>query len=242
MRRYLFPYFAAASLQLLIGLHSLAQSPKEPWLWTKEERVRALLDPDQRSARSRASDAKEARMTAKHGVPGPPAATRSTSSAADVIDGTENPELFFPTELFHDLVLNSFITLPQVYPRVVLQRSSDLFHRGDEWDFFRSVTTEFAHLLQRERELRKLRVRAPASERPRIDREIGHVREAQCPAMATALRALRERFGPERFDRMLYEVVPPGHSISFGRDIAQNSKGGLQMHVKEQVRNEEECQ
>jgi hypothetical protein len=46
---------------------------------------------------------------------------------ADVIDGSKHPERFFATELFEYLVRSAFVTLPEVYPQVIRQRSTDFF-------------------------------------------------------------------------------------------------------------------
>jgi hypothetical protein len=210
---------------LASGAPLLAQA-RPPWRWTPAERAAALRDPSARAARVRAHAAAGARLRP----------SSQPTPAADELDGNLNPELFFPAELYRDLVRLSFIHLPQVYQNVVRQRSSDLLQTPAEWDYFKSASTEVAALLAREHQLNTQRLSAEPPVRAELDRELARVRNELCAATAAALRSLRTRFDRDRFDRMLYEVVPPGHGVSFG------SASEVEAHVRRRLDEEERCQ
>ena len=171
---------------------SALRDPRKPWNWTAAERVKARRDPTQR-------DRRIATYRQRAGTPGP---------VADVIDGSATPELFFPGELFEYLVRSSFVTLPQAYPGVVRQRTSDLFRETMEWETFRAITAGYASVLADEQ----------AALRRGDARAISALQDRKCAAAADAFRAARQAFGRERFDRMLYEVVPVSIKVSYSRD------------------------
>lgn len=127
---------------------------------------------------------------------------------ADVIDGSRNPELFFPTELFEYLVRSSFVTLPQAYPHVVRQRTSDLFKVPAEWDRFAAIVTGYAKVLREERSAANA-VDASA---------VAAMQSRKCVVEAHAFREARRAFGKTRFDRMLFETVPVSMTTSFSAD------------------------
>ncbi|HSP15156.1 MAG TPA: hypothetical protein VLV78_10440 [Thermoanaerobaculia bacterium] len=126
-----------------------------------------------------------------------------------VIDGDVNPELFFPTELFETLV-RSLVNMPAVYPQMVRQRSSDLFRNLAEWGRFREIVADYAVTLEEER------AAADALDKAKVSA----LQERKQADACHALREARRAFGRERFDRMLYETVPPGTKTSFTSDTA----------------------
>jgi hypothetical protein len=185
---------------------NLHAAEKQPWEWTPAERAQARLDPAKRLERLRANggDRRE----------------------GDVIDGNRNPELYFATELFEYLVRSAFVTLPTVYPKVVRQRSSDLFVDPAEWERFSAIVADYANVLRQEEAAVTALDKATVSA----------LRSKKCPAEARALRAARRAFGRTRFDRMLYEIVPSSRKTAFGAD------GNLAAMTKLALDREERCQ
>lgn len=104
---------------------------ERPWEWTTAQRAAALRDPLKRLDRLRNDQG------------GP---------SSDVLDARRNPELFFPTELFEQLVRLGFMMMPGNYSKSVAQRSSDLFRDPAEWERFGVLVVDFeGQLLDRRR-------------------------------------------------------------------------------------------
>lgn len=161
---------------------------RAPWAWTTAERVTARRDPLQRLDRLRTADANRALEPKSLDQPKP----------ADLIDGATHPELFFPSELFEHLVTSGFVALPQAYPEVVRQRSSDLFRERRDWDRLGVIVNKYVEFLKADR-----------AGRPSATTSRGSENSTRCKASADALEEARRTFGRDRFDRMLYEAVAP---------------------------------
>lgn len=197
----------------LVTTASIAQQPsraKAPWQWTLEERTDARRDPTLRAERVR---------TARR--------DRQSRPPADVIDGRLHPELFFPSELFDQLIYSSFVSLPQTYPRYVAQTSRDLFRNPAEWRRFEELTREYASVLAEEHQILDTR---------RSDARLGQVRSSKCAAKARALRAVRKEFGRDRFDALLYEVVAPPRTSTYLHEET------IDESIETLKRNEASCQ
>lgn len=198
----------ALALCIAAGLNGVAAarsndatspSSKQPWQWTSQERAAARGDPARRTERVSAYEKeRQPSRAVAYGFP----------AVADVIDGSRNPELYFPTELFEYLVRSAFVTLPVVYPHVIQQRSSDLFRNKGEWDRFADIVTKYVDVLKQEK-----------SAADAVNATAATALEAKkCAAEAHALTAARRAFGRERFDRMLYETVPQSMVTTFSID------------------------
>jgi hypothetical protein len=160
--------------------------------WSAEQRAAVRWDIAKRA--ERVAEHQQRRAQQRRLAP-----AESRSLPADVIDGSRDPELFFPSQLFEILVRSSFVTLPRAYPHVVAQRTSDLFRQPKEWEQFASAVSDYAALLRNER-----------LAADRLDRSaVVSLEQTKCRAAAKALSDVRSLFGRERFDLMLYEVVPP---------------------------------
>jgi hypothetical protein len=190
---------------------------KQPWEWTPQERAQARRDPAKRIERLHAADLERvaSRISAK-----------SVPAVADVIDGAIHPELYFSTELFEYLVRSSFVTLPDIYPQVTRQRSSDLFRNPTDWNRFSVIVADYAKLLKEEQNAANaLNKSAVSAIQPR-----------KCAAEARAFREARRAFGKTRFDRMLYETVPVSMKTSFSIDT------DFETSIASALDREERCQ
>jgi hypothetical protein len=177
---------------------------KQPWEWTSAERAQARRDPEKRIERVHAyqSNSRPSR-TSSSALSYP-----NFPPVGDVIDGSRNPELYFVTELFEILVRSSFVTLPAAYPKVVRQRTSDLFKDGADWDRFVAIVAEYADVLKGEKTAAAALSKTGVTE----------IQARKCAAAARALQESRRTFGPIRFDRMLYETVPRSMRTTFSID------------------------
>jgi hypothetical protein len=191
---------------------------KQPWEWTPAERAQARRDPAKRLERLHGMDSERRMMQSASGSHLP--------KAADVIDGSRNPELFFVTELFEYLVRSAFVTLPGVYPRVVRSRTSDLFRNTADWDRFSAITADYVRVLREEHRA------ADALDRSAVSA----MQSPKCAAEARALRDARRAFGKTRFDRMLYETVPVSMKTSFSMDT------DFETSITKALEREERCQ
>lgn len=211
----------AAAVSIVISTSLLgATAPanvKQPWEWTAQERADARHDPAKRLERLRGDDAERRMMR----VP-----NNSGPRVADVIDGAKHPELYFPTELFEYLVRYSFVTLPEVYPHIVHDRTTDLFRNPVDWKRFVSIVSDYVKFLKQEQ------AAASALDKPAVTA----LQSSKCAAEARALREARRTFGRTRFDRMLYETVPGGMKTSFSMDT------DFETSIRSALQREERCQ
>ena len=194
--------------QLLLAAPPPASTQREPWEWSAQERAAARRDPTKRLERLRSYESNQNKV--------PP--------LADVLDASKNPELFFSTELFENLVRFGFVMLPETYQYVVAERSSDLFRDHADWERFGVIVREYADVLRQEK-----------SSADALDTDgVSKANAAKCAASARALRAARKEFGRERFDRMLYETARFKRTYSLDTDL-----DGVIRRARER---EEQCQ
>ncbi len=215
-------YFTAPSLASTAGIvpNVPAEKAKQPWEWTPAERAEARRNPAKRLERLRTSEGSEGeRRTSR-------ISANSVPTAADVIDSTRNPELFFVTELFEILVRSAFVTLPAAYPEIIRQRTYDLFRNRADWDQFAVIVADYAEVLKQEK------AAADALNKS----EVSEIQLRKCAAAGRALREARRTFGTQRFDRMLYETVPLGMRAVFSIDT------DFDKSIGKALEREEHCQ
>jgi len=194
-----------------------AASTKQPWEWTPQERAEARRDPAKRLERLRDGRSEPRAL----GV-----SAKSVAPVADVIDGGKHPELFFVAELFEYLVQSAFVTLPEVYPQVIRQRSTDLFRSPEDWKRFAAIVANYSLVLKEEHGAANA-----------LDRSaLSAIQSRKCIAEARALREARRTFGKARFDRMLYETVPVSMSRSYSIDT------DFETSINGALGHEERCQ
>jgi len=212
-----FVAFALPALLVLNGVGFAAGSPKKPWQWTAEERAAVLRDSTARTERVRAYEQKGRAARVRVG---------GSAVAADVIDGNEHPELYFPTQLFEHMVRVAFAMPPGAYRHVVLQRSTDLFSNKADWDRFVEIASPYAQVLNDEK------TKADALDK----HAVSAIQGRKCAAEAAALRQERRAFGKERFDRMLYEAVAPTMVTTFSVDTDFATSIGKTLEREERCR------
>lgn len=181
-------------------LPSFAQSPREPWALTVEERIALRTNPSlarERVRRARSIQASGARPSGSE-----------TQYSADDFDGQTHPELFLPTEVFRSLINMAFLGSPrsgQLLRKGLMPEVERLELPSDFWERLRSVSTIYIADSFEERDL---------GESLHIQKVNGGTKEAlalkqidACRSRAKALANARHEFGQKRFDRFLYEVI-----------------------------------
>ena len=186
---------------LLISLSApllAAQTPKQPWALTLEERIALRTDPELARERSRGSG--RVRTTVREGG----------SGFVDAFDGKTHPELFLPHQVFRTLMDHAFLGP---------ERSGSRFRAGvapelslyelppDFWQRLERVSAGYirdtAEVNAMIASLRHLHGRARSDAQEALDLK----QMESCRGRAEALAAARREFGSKRFDRFLYEVI-----------------------------------
>lgn len=169
------------------------EQQKRPWEWTTEDRLAARVDPVKIAERQNADEARY------HSAGAQAQSTGRETTQKYSIDGSRNPELLLPHELFQSL-LTGFVPDDErrrrkresLRPGIVASGfNEELF-----WAQLRSAVGEYID-----------NYAYPAQETvvSLTDRR-GY---GLCRVAYTALNNARQVFGPDRFDRFLYEVVAP---------------------------------
>lgn len=197
-------------LQLLMCSAALAQggrgrNSREPWEWTDDERIAARLDPAQMRERADAF----ARRERNH----PNDATESEeSSPRDVIDGSRNPELFLPYELFNWLMNGVVTEDPKARDLWRLSLGSRLRGTGvDEasfWQQLEQVVAGYTRVQSEQDQIAEEGARtSDVGKRRSLRKKQESFGLVLCRARHEALEAARAHFGRETFDRILYDGV-----------------------------------
>jgi hypothetical protein len=185
---------------LLLTLFSAVPAPaaeREPWRWTDEERLAARFNPE--SIRERREEHHKEQLARN------PKA-RTPSPTENIIDGTRNPELLLPWELFQTFVMRTLSDdSPAREPNRCRYAKLAPWIAGEPefWSRLETAALPFTDAIERSRES------------GRIERESGippapEEASDSCRSRLVALEAAREAFGRERFDEFLYTAVAPG--------------------------------
>jgi hypothetical protein len=121
----------------------------------------------------------------------------------DVISGDANPELLMPTEILERLLRVVYVAPPKVakvYRASYDTRRANLGLPGDLWERLHPIAMPW------------VRARDDARSSPRFERRDARMRS--CRELALALAMAKSEFGEEPFQRLLYEVVAPGMTLS----------------------------
>jgi hypothetical protein len=174
----------------------------EPWRWSDDARVSALLDERAAAVRVEAAQRRQShRGIASSALPQPHGTT-----FVDVIDGRRDPHLFFPFELFQHFVLSAYT--PNVNVRIAYRSSkSDALRQhelpADMWERLEAITAAYRGAMQHEES------NAPAYNRTQqADSRQLRATTSMCRDRHAALLEAQATFGPE-FTKFLYTAVAP---------------------------------
>ena len=208
----------------LLGQSALSQTPqgvkvkkikKPAWQWTLDERLAARFDPaamETRQARKLAEHEAHQAARRARGIPEDPLFDGFEPSP-NSIEGSENPELFLPHELFNFLLITCLPPEGDSYSRRrIEQRAAALGFGRDLWTRLEKSAEPLLDL-DRKRHKLAMEVLRTGAEVPEV--EDGNLR---CRLRAEALSAAKAEFGREAFLRLLYEAVAPNTGISGSPD------------------------
>jgi len=195
VRKAFFVFATACS----IANPALAQS-KPAWQWTLDERLADRFDPTRIRERDEAYVAKFRQLRAMRESNSRDTGDTDGKQLQYRIDGSRNPELFLPHELFVALLGG----LSSDASRRVREREayrSRLRREGFDaetfWPALESVSAAYLPLKNREQ-------------------HSGGEVDTNCRARYEALQRARALFGADRFDHLLYSVVAAGMSFGTG--------------------------
>lgn len=194
MNRYLFLLVLVTSQ----GSGFATGAEKPAWLWTSDERIVERFDRDaMRTRRERMGNR-----------------LRLAPPNTYVIDGKQDPELFFPWELL-DGLLQAIAVEPSRAAHVRASYRSAI--KDNNWDydtFWREVdsaTAVYANTRKQQADHRLQLAHARKREGIPVNGGISpHLVNELCSDRAEALTKLRRVLGRESFDRFLYAAVAPG--------------------------------
>lgn len=175
----------------------------EPWRWSDDARVSALLDERAAAVRVEAAQRRQShRAISSTALPQPHGTT-----FVDVIDGRRDPHLFFPFELFQHFVLSAYT--PNVNVRIAYRSSkSDALRQhelpADMWERLEGITAAYRGAMQHEES------NASAYNRTQHVADSRQLRAttSMCRDRHAALLEAQATFGPE-FTKFLYKAVAP---------------------------------
>jgi hypothetical protein len=199
LRRVL--YTITLLLALLATAPVIAQS-KKPWTLTLEERIALRTSP--KLAQERVGDDRQVQASS---VRSP---NSKSGPIADAFDGKTHPELFLPHEVFDELIKLAFSGPPRTSQIVQDGFLPEVKRHGlplDFWERLRLLSTVY---IADRGELTDIGVgvrKQAGRGRERAEAALVVKHEDLCRSRADALDAARSKFGRERFDRFLYEVI-----------------------------------
>ncbi len=179
---------------------------KPAWEWTLAERLEALFDP-----------AENRRRLEAHAY-----AMRQPSPKADsttiLVEGSSNPELILPHQLFERLVrqLYSSGAEAQANQREKVLPEARKYGLGDDLlETLEKVAPGYLAYKRQEKERFERYSTGSPAEKKKLEQEEKEAGLAMCAARKQGLEAARSFFGQEKLDRFLYEVIAPGMSMRY---------------------------
>jgi hypothetical protein len=143
---------------------------------------------------------------------------RRFDPGASHVDGRRNPELFFPHELFAQLVMTALIDDTRAETR---ERLASVIE-GDAatfWSRLEAASAPYAAILTRERALAAQLSSATEDKRVALQQEIVAVQTPQCAARIDALNAAVQAIGKPALYRVLYKAIAPEMSVTAGPEL-----------------------
>lgn len=210
-----FPAVLLLAVHLDVGEAGKRGDPRPPpHRWALEDRLNERRDVA--SIRTRIETAQATGRLAATPPPG-----------AFYLDGTANPELFLPWELFQRLILQSYLAPDGVKEefRHHVAQSAGALHLQLPVRFWSDLAAA-ANPLIASLQLQKDTVEKARTSGSLVDSvALAALQRQDCRLRAKSLAAAREVLGEEFFDRLLYEVIAPSTviigSISSDQKAAQ---------------------
>lgn len=173
-----------------------AQTPKQPWALTLDERIALRTDAALALERVRAHR---------------PSATAAagTAAPADAFDGKSHPELFTPQQVYRTLVSMAYLNPPdggERFRKVMMSEVTDSGLPFDFWDRFSTLSADYLTRARAERQRLAAMRQLQGNARSDAQRELKLEQMELCASAADTLAAIRREFGPS-FDRFLYTAI-----------------------------------
>jgi hypothetical protein len=197
-----FSFMLGASIVLAAPQETKGQG-KPSWEWTLEERLAARFNPEAIKAWA----AEERARIVATGVE-----VEDDYPNELAVDGSRNPELLLPHEIFSHLINMCFPPdgMDQEYSRSLIESRAAAFGFGSSlWE---RLEKNIRPLLAYDRERHERAMAVINAGLKFKEEERGPVR---CRLMAAALAAVRRDFGEPLFQQFLYQVVAPTTSRSY---------------------------
>lgn len=219
MARFLTALALAMAMPAFAGDAPAVNRPrtmKAAWQWSDDERIEQRLNVENIRERSRiwradnVSDSPQS-MGQMFGF-GPP--------SPFIIDGSRNPELIMPSELFLSLIM----TPADELQRKPLDEQLKIFEwdAATFWKALEEASADFRKLSEESIELQRSLSKLSPLEAREARRKVDSLEAPQCLARFNALQQLRKRYSGE-FDRFLYTAVAPNIRLSSTMPTASES-------------------
>lgn len=165
---------------------------KRAWEWTIEERLAVRLDP------AKIAERQNAGQTGHRTARAQSTSDRHETPQNHTIEGSRNPELLLSHELFQSVLMG---IVPDEERRTRKRESlrAGIVAAGFDEDHFWTQLSAASEYVENHASV------APRTAASQSD----GARFPLCRAAFTALNNARQMFGPDRFDRFLYEFVAP---------------------------------
>ncbi len=193
------------------------------WEWTMQHRIAARYDPE--GIERRRQRAAESQLHG--GVP--------IADGVQVIDGRNDPELFFEWELFDALLSRGYGPEPrarEIFREIIEANLATVDGFEMPADFWQRLAVAAQDLLASRQALRALAAHLPeasAAEAARLHAEIDDLQADGCRMRRLALLAVRKEIGRESLLRILYQGVAPD---TFLQESTDESRGEILRYVQ----------
>ena len=178
----------AAMVTGAMSVFAASPANKPPWDWTIEERIAERANAQLAAQRIASYTQPKTRSLSAN------ASAAQQPSLRDVINGSRNPELFLPHELFDSLVRRGYVG--ETWRDTETPRLVAMGLGSDFWERLEDIASIYITDYRRVAEMREgVRNGSPA-ERRAIEAAIDGMHQRLCRERADALRRAEIEFGP----------------------------------------------
>ena len=178
-----------------VSVAAFAQTPKQPWALTLEERI--ALRTDAALARERVRANGHGRTIA------------SDTPLADSFDGQSHPELFTPQQVYRTLISMAYLNPPdggERFRKVMMGEVTDSGLPFDFWERFSALSADYLTRARAERQQLAAIRQLQGNARNEAQRVLKAEQMKLCGSAADSLAAIHREFGSS-FDRFLYTAI-----------------------------------